>query len=355
MVNPIPDIHVVSEIKKLRTVNPLIRDVVCLIGCFETGETNTPIMVTTLPEAEEIFGDDSAYNGNAALKQIFRKDISGCLIVNIPSTTSGTGDNITITQTIAKSDLETALAKVELISFDMLYVAYELTDALVTVVDDFCNARFEDKRACGYIAAGTRSSASTYTTTAEKCGDQLYAFLTQALTIEDTSLSLIESGAYLTNLIATLPVGNSLTAKVLSEVTAVGTTYEFGDNDLGKTLVGLGFFVVRLIDALNKTYECVNSATMNGLDLYMNRVRDYIVNDFALRDALGEYNHVSMELINLMCGSLHTKFTDTLSLIKDIEYVVEKEDANTVNVIIKRLVFAGIVTQINVYITIEVE
>lgn len=251
--------------------------------------------------------------------------------------------------------METALAKVELISFDMLYVAYELTDALVTVVDDFCNARFEDKRACGYIAAGTRSSASTYTTTAEKCGDQLYAFLTQALTIEDTSLSLIESGAYLTNLIATLPVGNSLTAKVLSEVTAVGTTYEFGDNDLGKTLVGLGFFVVRLIDALNKTYECVNSATMNGLDLYMNRVRDYIVNDFALRDALGEYNHVSMELINLMCGSLHTKFTDTLSLIKDIEYVVEKEDANTVNVIIKRLVFAGIVTQINVYITIEVE
>ena len=36
MTNSIPDITVVSEIKKIKNDNPLIRDVVCLIGCFET-------------------------------------------------------------------------------------------------------------------------------------------------------------------------------------------------------------------------------------------------------------------------------------------------------------------------------
>ena len=62
-----------------------------------------------------------------------------------------------------------------------------------------------------------------------------------------------------------------------------------------------------------------------------------------------------MELISLESGRLYTKFTDTLKLIKDIEYVVEQEDFETVNLIIRRLVFAGIVVKINMSISIEVE
>lgn len=351
MTNPIPEITVKSEIKKITKTNPLLKDIVCLIGCFETGDENTPVMATTLSEAETKFGTNTEYYGNAALKQIFAKEISGCLIVNIPSTTSGDS----ISQNITKTKLETALATVELIDFDILYVAFELTDELVTVVEDFSNDRFESKRPCGYVVAATRTSAATYTTTAGLITDHCYAFLTQTLNVDDEELSLVESGAYLANVIATLPVGNSLTAKVLSDVTGVGTSYTFGSTDLGTTLVGLGFFVVRLIDALNNIYECVNSASFNGLDLYINRVRDYIVNDFALRKALGERNNLSMDLIELELGRLYNKFISQLGIVEDIVYTVEKEDSETVNVIISELVFAGVVTKINVYITIEVE
>ena len=46
---------------------------------------------------------------------------------------------------------------------------------------------------------------------------------------------------------------------------------------------------------------------------------------------------------------------DTLDLLKDIIYTVEKKDAKTLDVNIVSLKFDGIITQVNVYYTIEVE
>lgn len=356
MANVIPDINVISEIKKINNTNPNLKDIKCLIGCFEDTETlDTPTFCKTLPEAEATFGDDDQYEGNAALKQIFRKDISGCLIVNCTSF-SGSGSEATVNRNLTQSKIESALALVELIDFDILYFATELTDGMVEKIAAFCAARFEDKRPCGYVGVGTRTSASTYTTTSEKLGDWCYAFLTQTLNVGSEALTLNESGAYLANVIATLPVGNSLTAKVLPEVTGVGTSYTFAEGDLGATLVQKGFFVVRLIDALNNTYEIVNSANPNGLDLYISRVRDYIVNDFALRQFLGDKNNnITHDLVSMECNRIYTKFKDTLGLIEGMTYFIEKEDSSTLNVVITELNFADVITKINVYITIKVE
>ena len=46
---------------------------------------------------------------------------------------------------------------------------------------------------------------------------------------------------------------------------------------------------------------------------------------------------------------------DTLDLLKDIIYTVEKKDAKTLDVNIVSLKFDGIITHVNVYYTIEVE
>lgn len=157
-------------------------------------------------------------------------------------------------------------------------------------------------------------------------------------------------------------MGNSLTAKVLNDVTSIGTSYTFttADDgtpiDLGAKLVGYGFFVVRLIDALNNTYEVVNSANPNGLDLYIGRVTDYIVNDFALREFLGDKNiNPTHDLIKMECNRLYTKFCKNLRLIEGINYTVEKEGPKKVNVIINELLFADIITKINLSIAIKVE
>jgi hypothetical protein len=358
MTNKIPIIKVKQEVKRINNSNPYLNDVVCLIGGFET-EANylEPKFYTTLSAAEAVLADGSETDtpaANLALKQVFDKDISGCLVVNV-SVKTGSGSSVTWARSVTKKKLEDALAAVNQMTFGQLFVAEELTDELVTVIDTEAQARFKDKKPFGYIGVGTRNNATTYGTTAGKMGDWCYAFLTQALTVRGNELSLIESGAYLTSLISTLPIANSLTAKILDEVTDIGTTYTFADEDLGATLVGLGFFVVRLIDPLNNTYECVNSATNNGLDLYINRTRDYIVNDFALRQFLGEHNNpVTLDAIKMECNRILVKFRDNLGAVENINYAVEKVNSQTVNVILNSVEFADIITEIDVFVTIEV-
>ena len=358
MTNPIPKITVLQEVKRIASSNPYLNDVICLIGGFETDENYlTPKFYETLQAAEADLADGSESTlpeANKALKQIFTRDVSGVIVVNV-SVKTGSEQSPTWARTVTKKKLEDSLAAVNQMVFAQLFVAEELTDELVTVLDTECKARFKDKKPFGYIGAGTRATAAAYETTAGKLGDYNYAFLTQPLVIRGTELSLIESGAWLTNFIANLPVANSLTAKELTDVTGLGTSYTFKDGDLGETLVGLGYFVVRLIDPQNNTYEVVNSATNNGLDLYINRTRDYIVNDFALRKFLGEHNNnPTLDGIKMECNRLLTKFRDNLNAVENINYAVEKVTSKKVKVILNSIEFSDVITDIDVYVTIEV-
>lgn len=354
MTNKEPIIKVKSEIKRITTSNPYIKDVVCLIGGFETAEkTNEVFFAETLAKAEEVYGDDVTVDANAALKQVFRKDISGAIIVNV--TTASSGDNPTYSRNITAAKLESAIAVLNDIEFDILYVIEDSADANLTQISDFAAARFEAKKPFTYVATVTRANKSAYETTIGKVGDYAVAVLTQPLEVNGEELSLVESGAFLLNTIARLNVGYSLTAKVLDEVTGLGTEYTFGEDQLGSDLVGMGYFVVRSINPLEGTYECVNSANANGLDMYMTRVLSYIVNEFALRKYLGERNNTAtLSGISMECNRLLTMFRDDLSLVENITYAVNKKDAETVDVILNTIEFSGIITEIDVAITIEV-
>lgn len=358
MTNEIPEIIVRKEVKRITSTDPSVNDVVCLIGGFET-DTNylTPTFYTQLEDAKADLEDGSETTlpvANSVLEKIFDDDnISGVLVVNV-SVQSGTSPNVTWARTVTKTKLENSLAAIAALEFNLLYVAEELTDELITVIDTAAKARFKDKKPFGWIGVGTRSNATAYGTTASKLGDYCYAFLTQPLGIRGATYTLLESGGWLTNFIARLPVANSLTAKLLNDVTSLGTEYTFDDGELGATLVGLGFFVIRMLNPLQNTYECVNSAGANGLDLYINRCRDYIVNDFALREYLGEHNEdITLDGVKMECNRLLTKFRD-LNAVKDIKYAVEKVNSKTIKVILNAIEFADIITKIEVYMTIAV-
>lgn len=354
MTNKIPIIKVKSEIKRINTVSPYIKDVVCLIGGFETTEkANEVFFAETLAEAEEVYGTDTSIDANAALKQAFRKDISGAIIVNV--TTASSGDNPTYSRNITTAKLESAIAVLNDIEFDILYVIEDSTDANLTEIATFAAARFEAKKPFTYVATATRANKSAYETTIGKVGDYCVAALTQPVEVNGEDLSLVESGAYLLNTIARLNVGNSLTAKVLDEVTGLTTEYTFGENQLGSQLVAMGYFVIRSINPLEGTYEVVNSANANGLDMYMTRVLSYIVNEFSLRKYLGERNNTAtLSGISMECNRLLTMFRDDLQLVENITYAVSKRDAETVDVILNTIQFSGIITEIDVAITIEV-
>lgn len=351
MTNKIPIIKVKSEIKRINTANPYIKDVVCLIGGFETTEkANEVFFAETLAEAEEVYGTDTTIDANAALKQVFRKEISGAVIVNI---SSGSGDNIQRNITTAK--LNSALAVLNDIEFDTLYVIEDSADANIEALATFAAARFEAKKPFTSIITCTRASKAAYETTIGKVGDYAIAVLTQPLEINGEELSLVESGAYLLNTIVRMNVGQSLTAKVLEEVTDVLTVYDESTTVKLSEMVGMGYFVVRSINPLEGTYEVVNSANANGLDMYMTRVLSYIVNEFALRRYLGERNNTAtLSGISMECNRLLTMFRDDLQLVENITYAVSKRDAETVDVILNTIEFSGIITEIDVAITIEV-
>lgn len=351
MTNKIPIIKVKSEIKRINTANPYIKDVVCLIGGFETTEkANEVFFAETLAEAEEVYGSDVTVDANAALKQVFRREISGAIIVNV---SSGSGDSIQ--RNITASKLETALAVLNDIEFDTLYLLEDSADANIEALATFAAARFEAKKPFTSVITCTRASKAAYTTTIGKVGDYAIAVLTQPLEVNGTELSLVESGAYLLNTIVRMNVGQSLTAKVLEEVTDVLTVYDESTTVKLSEMVGMGYFVVRSINPLEGTYEVVNSANANGLDMYMTRVLTYIVNEFALRRYLGERNNTAtLSGISMECNRLLTMFRDDLQLVENITYAVSKRDAETVDVILNTIEFSGIITEIDVAITIEV-
>lgn len=353
LTNKIPIIKVKSEIKKVVNNNPLIRDTVCLIGGFETATHSLePINVTTIEQARELFGTDATIDGNKALEQILGDNtVSNVVVVNI---SSGSGDNIQ--RNLTQTKLDNAITVLDLIDFDILYVANELTDALLKSVTDFADSRFENKKPFGYVTAFTRASNSAYETTAGKLGDWCYASVIQRLSVDGDDLDLIGTGAFITKYIATLSVGESLTARTISEITGIHSddVKTFGASDDGAILTGYGYLLFRLINATTNTYEAVNSANPNGLDLYISRVRDYIVNEFSLRQFLGnQSNNLTLDMIKMECSRIATMFQD-LSLIENMSYIVEKKDSETVNVIINSIEFAGIITEIDVFITIEV-
>lgn len=351
MTNKVPIIKVNQEIKKVSTSSPYIHDLVCLIGAMEeTTSYLEPTLVTTIEEARTKFGDDVTIAGNSALEQILGDNtVSGVLVVNITNTS---GD--TVQRNLTATKLADAITALDLIDFDILYVADDLTDTFIETIDEFAESRFENKNPFGYVTAVSRTLVSDYVTTAGKVGNYCYALINQKLNVNEDELSLVESGAFVTKLIATSPITESLTATVVPDITGLQDVYTFGTGEDGATLTGAGYLLFRLINATTNAYESVNGANNNGLSLYISRVRDYLVREFSLRTFLGDpSNDKTIALIKTECARIKNYFI-SLELIEDMAYDVQEIDAETVEVIINSIQFAGVITEIDVYITIEV-
>ncbi len=350
-----PDV-VVEEKKKQPSSNRggLLNNV-CLIGAFDTLETE-PMLFNELEDAQETLGTDNTYNGCKVLPIIFT---SGTLLaVNITTENEGTR-----VKTMDTDTLTSALSKVKGEDFDMLFIADILTDDAIVIVDRFLDKMEKMKFPAGYINGINRADIDAYLTTASKAGKHCYGLLTQALTVNGESLDLLESAAYYASVIDNLHAGNSMTMKQIPGVTGVTPelTFEFNETTEapitdGAKMMAAGLTTVKARSRRSEEFIVVNSEQPNGLDLYVNRVRDYVLKEMALHKFLGDrnrnptHNEVIQELDRVKYNCI-----DTLDLLKDIIYTVEKEDAETVGVNIVSMNFDGIITRINVYYTIKVE
>lgn len=323
---------------------------IAVIGAFKTTETN-PKLFTSLDAAQTSFGDDTTFDGCACLPFLFGNGATSLLCVNVSTESSGTW-----TKTIDATNLAASLAKIKGEDWDILFICAALSDTFITLIDEYLNATFAIKYPAGYIGALTGGTDAANITSAGLAGEHCYGLLTQQLTINGTQRSVLLSAAYYAGLIAGMSVGNTMTMKTIPGVTAVSPELSFETGGAGKALLEAGITTVKCADRNTGRYIVVNSEQPNGLDLYVNRVRDYVIKQLALHDFLGERNReLTLDEIKHEVDRVKNDCVKVMDLLKGIEFTVEKTNAGCVEINIQRLLFDGLITEIDVYVTVEVE
>ena len=323
---------------------------IACIGAFKTTET-APKLFTSLDDAQTSFGNDTAFDGCAALPYLFANGATSVLCVNVSTESSGTW-----TKTVDATNLAASLAKIKGEDWDILFVAAAITDAFATLIDTYLEACFTMKCPAGFIGALTGQTDAANITTAGLAGEHCYGLLTQQLTVNGTQLSVLNSAAYYCGLVAGMKVANTMTMKTVPGVTAVSPELSFESGGGGKALLEAGITTIRCANRNAGRYIVVNSEQPNGLDLYVNRGRDYVIKALALHDFLGNRNReLTLSDIKFEVERVKNECVNTLDICKDIEYSVEKKNSDTVDIHIQKLLFDGLITEIDVYVTVEVE
>ena len=347
MTAKIPQIH--RYLKKTQLINrPGMSGKIAVVGAFDSLETE-PQLFESVGEAQDTFGTDTAYNGCAVIPYLF-KGASSVLAVNITTESSGTRQ-----KTITTTNLTNALAKIKNEDWDILFVADILTDTFIPIINSCMAERFELTYPSGYTGALGGTTAANVTS-AGLVNDFCYGLNTQAFTLEDsTELSVLLSTAYYTGLIAGMNVGNTMTMKTIDGVIGVSPELSFETGGDGKQLLEAGITTIRCADRSNNRFIVVNSEQPNGFDLYINRTRDFVCKEFQLHEFLGRRNReATLDEIKQELSRVEMLCVDTLDLLEDINYDVVKKDANCVDIYIDSLTFAGLITEIDIYVKVEV-
>lgn len=340
----LPKVQVFNKNNPVKA-RPGLASKIAVVGAFDSNDTD-PILCIGLDDAYEKLGTDKTYNGISCLEHLFY-GASSVLAVNT-TTKTGSGDNIVVDKTMTPAKLTAALSKISGEDFDMLFVAEIIPSTLIGVITEFLENRYRNKLPSGYVCYSDFS--------ANVAGDFCYGLLKQKLTVSDTVLSEVDSAAYYCGVLASLNVGNSMTMKYVPKVNGVTPELSFENGGNGLAYLEDGITTFRCLDRGNNRFVVVNSEQPNGLDLYINRTRDFVVKEMSLHQFLGDRNRqASLNEIKQEIDRVKDRCVNVLDLLADIEYDVVKKSPKCVDVNITKLLFDDIITEIDVYITIEVE
>lgn len=295
--------------------------------------------------------------GDQCLEPLFRGGATDVIIVDISPSTAGSPTG---------AEIVTAATSLEE-NYDILLIPYVLTDSNLASIKSYIDDRFESSHPVGLIAPVTRSAAADYVTTAAVFADGgCFGLICQQFTVNNTELSVAQSAAYYCGLVCERRVDASFTMKTLDGVEAVNAEMTFAQSsDMGYKLVEAGIPVAKCLNRAEKNFVIVNSrlphvvtatdgATVH-LDLYMERTINYIINLFNLEDFLGEKNNaITLDAIEQRLARVKHECIDTLGLVEDIKYSVEKVNRDCVRANIEEIVFDGVVTEIDANVTYDV-
>ena len=350
----------VTQVDNVPKGSPGIAGKVAIVAEFSKS-LSKPISVHTyanaIAEATSATVTSSSPIGDQCLEPLFRGGATDVIIVDISPSSAGNPTG---------AEIVTAATNLEE-NYDILLIPYVLTDANLTSIKSYLDDRFEGSHPVGLIAPCTRSAAADYVTTSAIFADGgCFGLITQQFTVNNTQLSVALSAAYYCGLVAERRVDASFTMKTLDGVEAVTSELTFAQSsDMGYKLVEAGYPVAKCLNRAEKNFVIVNSrlphvvtATDGStvhLDLYMERTINYIINLFNLEDFLGEKNNaITLDAIEQRLARVKHECIDTLGLVEDIKYSVEKVNRDCVRANIEEIVFDGVVTEIDANVTYDV-
>ena len=343
-----PDIEVTEKTTSQPTTNTRSRSSIAVIGAFDSKRTEVTVCKNAT-EAHALFGTTDtpdAFKGTDAIDHLFT-GASELIIVN---TTTWDGD--TPTTTISNQQLSDALTQIKDESFGMLFIAEELTDEAQTLVSTWLANEARAKFPHGQIAQCQKSTAAAYETSISKFNKQIYWIQTQAY----NGLTLNQSAAFMAGYIAGMEENKSLTNKVITGVNSVNPAYTTETGTIGAKLLELSVPFLKVRNRVNNEYYCINSELPDGYDLYINRVRDAIIDATEAELLLGEQVTPTDENIATMIAEKIIKtFVKDKKYLEDIQYHIEKTETDTVKLVYDKLIFNEIIKHVKIEYEIEVQ
>lgn len=325
MVNIIPSVEI-NDVEKNTFISTGYSSNVAVIGSFGIDD-NTIKVFDSLNNAKKALKGEteppSTALGYHALDYLFSasepsKGIGSLLVANTTTTT----EESALDYTLSPEKLADALALLDDEVFDILYIATEqmnITD--LTSVATFIKAQYKKRKPLGLIV-------SVGTPTSEQQGQIKTAFkdlgaykliTTPVHLREDTNpLSLANSAAWHTAYTAGLPVKQSETQKVYKDLQGNATKDIPGVNV--EDYVSNGLFAQEISNRNKGITRCLHALTPTGRDLAVERIKNYMVNRLALREALGEQSNPATK--DYISGLIEAEKLAAINngIIKDMSY-----------------------------------
>lgn len=356
----IPRIKIVEAPSQRVIQRPGMAGKVCVIGAFsKRTDTYTPVVCTSLSDAQDKLGDDiENYNGDKVLPQIFNKNggVSSIIAVSFTTTTESGGETV-VEKTLTNEKLALALGALTE-NYDTLFIAEELSDTQFSACVSYLDNSRESAKPAGMVAVANRANVTAYQTTAGLFdAGSLYGLIIQQFTVNGEQLSLIESGAYYCGLLSAKKVNQSFTMKRLDGVEAIYPEYTFSSSsDDGYKLVEAGISVAKVLNRSEDYNVIVNSMQPCGRDVYIERTVNYIIREFQLEEFFGEINNdITISAVKGRLEAVKRRMVNELNLLQDIDFDVVKTSPSCIEIIIESLTFYGVITCIDVVLTVEVE
>jgi len=227
-------------------------------------------------------------SGTTAQLLVMPVAVAGASLAGGTETTPSTGD------------LTTALNTINIEDFDILIFTDTVTSAYLPTVKAYLDTKFGiAKGSIGMFSLAEATGVAATITAVGTTNSDLMCYKYQQYIINGYTLTEAETVARFASFVAGMPVNESPTNKVISDVDGLNTLYNFGPSDSGYALVDGGVIMDKLLNRKNQQYGIVSAVTaIRDVDstgqkvitseLYASRIRNFVINYFNLTSWLGK-------------------------------------------------------------------